>query len=175
MPYSNVLLLTISHEASASLARRLGAPVDAGRFTEERYRSQVEEPLHKLLAPALHAAHLEVLAAHFPDVHEARGRWGNEIVATTPAGRRTFHPFEFYLYGDEGECGDAWPTDFLPGVSLVSRYKPTFLDWRDDVGTAGDFVFNAETMAMIEEARTAIAARVPEFAEAIVAVKFLFY
>lgn len=175
MPCSNELILALRPFDLGPLAARLGVPFDPAKaYTEPEFRGQVEEPIINVLHGVLRSVSINLLSAHFSNCQTTSNR-RDHLRVKTPAGPREFQPFAAYLYGDAGEVGDVWPENFVFGISLASRYFPIWLDWRDENGTAGDFFFDAETEAMIAEARVAIVAAIPEFAAAFIAVKQIFY
>jgi hypothetical protein len=70
-------------------------------------------------------------------------------------------PWRLELSYDPGEMGHE-PEDVMLGVSLVSRYFPTFLDWDKESGGSGDTIALTPTiLSQIEIARKYITPIVP--------------
>lgn len=65
----------------------------------------------------------------------------------TPAGPRRFTQFQVELFWDQDM--EPLPEQAVLGVSLSSRYVPTFLDWRDEHGTLYPIVFDDEMNTLI--------------------------
>lgn len=129
-------------------------------------------PLNQQLAEI----HKRLIAKHWPDTYmgdigaaKPGGRvprgvpaddWYNYFCAVTPAGPRAFSLFSIERYADEGSYDVNW------GIGLTSRYIPAWIDWRERNGGSGSFKLNKEALAMIEEARDAIAEVLPEIKDA---------
>jgi hypothetical protein len=66
--------------------------------------------------------------------------------------------------------------DVLVGVSLVSRYFPVFLDWKEDNGGSGDTIsLTPDVLATIEVARKHIAKVLPFIADAPIVFREMHY
>jgi hypothetical protein len=163
MPLSNELILGFRPRDLGPLCARYndGFKPTAEALAEAMYRDLKE-------------IHRELLSRHFgaPAQEDA---YGICFEMPTPAGVRSFAIF--HAEGYIGKAYEVWyaPESSFFGVRLVSRYSPTWLDWRDEHGTDGCFIIDADLLAMVDEARTAIAGRIPEFAQAGIAVEPVFY
>jgi len=92
------------------------------------------------------------------------------IVTETPEGKRELSPFAISTFGDEDN-----PHEYM-GISIYSRYFPTWLDWRYEYGGSGTSIkFDAESMEMIDEARSAIGEIIPEVLDAEIVIVQQFY
>jgi hypothetical protein len=76
--------------------------------------------------------------------------------------------------GDEGEIGDIYPDTFVVGVSISSRYVPTYLDWQDENGTL-DTVCIEDQSRNIKIIKDELAKIEPRFKTAKLFVKLCFY
>jgi hypothetical protein len=93
----------------------------------------------------------------------------------TPTGSRMMSPWRLSFYYDCHEMGDT-EDDAILGISLITRYFPTFLDWRCDHGGSGDVItLNEGTMACIEVAKKHIIKVLPSFENAVIHIKELHY
>lgn len=97
-------------------------------------------------------------AAFASDIHGAPGR--GYLTARTPAGRRTFAPFRLCEFGRPGGAAP------VAGVPLCGGYLPTWVDWRHEAGASAVLALREDTLAMIDEARRALAAVIPQIADA---------
>jgi hypothetical protein len=188
MAESNEIILAITWRQAKALAARLGiAWLDPSQADRIEFGEQVEARLDAALSPALLEAHLEIVQARFdPNARVLSGDWvvdghalygsGGKILSATREGPRLFTPFRFLAHGSD-EMGDEWPGDYIAGVPLSGRYSPMWLDWRDENGGNLDkfFMDDPDMRAMMEQARQAVAARIPEFAAARYAVVLCFY
>jgi hypothetical protein len=90
-------------------------------------------------------------------------------------GLHEINPWGLFLSHDPDECGDT-DEEMVFGISLTSRYFPTFLDWKDQHGGSGCLVlFNPDTIRAIEYARSVISEVIPEITEATPLVKSFWY
>lgn len=174
MAYGSELYVAVPLDSIPALAASCGVGWDGSAAPEsEEFTFQVED-LAAALTPAVRAAQLEVIRARF-DPAAAPDR-GGFVAAATPAGMRRFGPWEFEVDGDPVELGDRWPDDFAAGVSVWSRYFPAFADWRHPHGGSGaPITLAGETLEMFDQARDALAGRIPLFARAVPTVKFRHY
>ncbi len=178
MAYGNEVMLALRWEVVRELAT--GAWIDPHTVDEATFRDHVVLPLRRQLNPLLLEAHLQIIRTRFdPNARVTQARVIQLIVAQTPQGPREFSPFTFECVGEQMELGDRWPDDYVCGVRLSGRYYPVWLDWEDPHG-GGAVVYtcwidDSGLRAMMEEARTAIVARIPEFARAEYIVKMTFY
>ena len=103
-------------------------------------------------------------------VHPPSIGGGAQAVVTMPGGRvQRFEPFRVGMFGTDGG-------PFCFGISLWSRYWPTWLDWEHPHGGSGaDFTIAKETLGLIEEARAGIAEVLPFAAGAKIAVVWQSY
>lgn len=94
-----------------------------------------------------------VRAAYRPALEErfgsaTPGRHDGYFVVDTPTGRREFRAWSIGTHGDEDE------PDQVFGVSLLSRYTPVWLDWREDHGGSnGPIDLGQEAWQLIYDAR----------------------
>lgn len=120
----------------------------------------------------LAAVHSQLLRSRFGDIRRTgiRGGAGTDyLTVTTPEGDRTFGTFTISEFGDEDERQ-------IAGISVWSRYVPTWADWRHPYGGSGAPIrFDTELHTMIEQARTAIATVIPEVENAPLACVFCHY
>jgi len=80
------------------------------------------------------------------------------------------------MAGDPVETRDRWPEDFIVGVPLDSRYKPTWLDLDRPHGTDGALLLDdPQTDERIEQARAALAEQAPAFKDAQIFHKLVWY
>ena len=83
-------------------------------------------------------------------------------------------PREFSTFS----ISEAGPEDgpFTYGISILSRYFPVWVDWREVSGGSNDpVIFNRETLGMANSARSAIETVIPEIRTAPLAVVFCHY
>ena len=182
MAYGNEMVLALRWEKVQELAIRLGIKwLNPHTVDEMGFQEHVMIPLERQLDPLLLEAHLQIIRARFdPNARIVRTQYSSlHIVAQTPKGLREFPPFTFVCAGDQYELEDIWPDDYVCGVCLSGRYYPTWLDWESPHGGASVaytcWIDDPTLRAMMEEAKTAIAARIPEFAHAEYVVKMMFY
>jgi hypothetical protein len=133
---------------------------------DDEDENDVRRELISAIPPAvregLTAAHRTVLQARFGTVTSEESYGLVDLAAETPAGPRTFSGWSIECFGPE----DA-PAAVV-GVSLYGRYQPNWLDWRHAAGgsDAAYAIDSPEAVEMISEARQALAAVVPAFANA---------
>ena len=119
---------------------------------------------NQVVQKRLEQAHLEIVQ----ELLDPKARLHDDdgfasIRATTSEGPREFSTFSLEHFGDDTDDFDA----MFVGVSILSRYFPVWLDWRETHGGSHlGFVLNPETNGMIDAARTALAKVIPEIAEA---------
>lgn len=131
------------------------------------YHEDIVDVAAEAVQPALTAAHERLVRAEFdpaasweqPFAHNPDYR---KLRAVTPAGPRFMAAFSLALAGDADEIGDPWPDGFSLGVTIATRYAPTWMDWRDEYGI--DQYRHDERLYTL--ARQAIVAVVPEMADA---------
>jgi hypothetical protein len=97
------------------------------------------------------------------------------FIVNTPSGIREMVPWDLELYYDPDEMGEE-PEHAIFGISLISRYFPTFLDWASEHGGSGDIItLDSQTLINIQIARKHIEKVLPSFAKAEVHIKELHY
>lgn len=80
-----------------------------------------------------------------------------------------------YLHYDPYEMNEE-PKHAILGISLISRYRPTLLDWKYEHGGSGEVVtLDKQTITNIEIARKHIEKVLPVFAKADIHIKGLYY
>lgn len=182
MAYGHELMLGVSGRAAiAAASASIPMPI-----TWEEYRADYEVPdeLRDALYGAWDAAVAE-LGLRVEDIDAVRvggrpvpkrDRDGHYAYVTGLDGvlRQTAR-WDLAVYYDPMECGDE-PDDAVLGVSLVSRYFPTYLDWQREHGGSGLVIqLTPEVLRMIEVARRHIALVLPFIKDAPVIVKELHY
>jgi hypothetical protein len=176
MPLSNELVLGFRPVDLGPLCARYGIPFDPAGLDDndaiENFKPTAEA-LAEAMSDDLRQAHRALLSGYFGTSVKEDEHGYFDLV--TPAGARKFSVFRAEPY--IGEAYEFWyaPENSFFGVALASRYFPVWLDWREEHGTDGCFVLDAELSALVEEARTAIAKHIPEFAGAIIALEPVFY
>ncbi len=150
-------------EIAASLG--LSVDFDSGDVTPDESYNQISTNIKGAWREAIGELGLEIIGAD---------RWGYPI-ARTPTGNRVMTPWDLRLYYDPDEMGDE-PEHAIFGISLITRYKPTFLDWAKEHGGSGDVItLNIDTMVKIQVARRHIEKVLPIFAVADIHIKELHY
>lgn len=126
--------------------------------------------MNSLIEDDLRQVHLDLVKAFFDETATLSVEHGlAHISAVTGSGRLEFRAFSVEPAGDEDE-----PQTL--GISLLSRYRPTWLDWRDEHGgSAGPVILTDEMTALIASARKALVPVVPEIADAPVGVVLCHY
>ncbi len=133
----------------------------------------VQDDLKRVYRPALEAIP-ELKGCKFGKLQGRHAR--QDLVGVkTPLGVRGMRPWSLELHFDPHEyCEEE--DDAVLGVSLVTRYNPTFLDWRSKHGGSGDVLsFDFTTQRDIAIARKYLSSVVPEFASADLHVKMIHY
>lgn len=93
----------------------------------------------------------------------------SRLLVKTPDGNRTMGSFTLELNYDPNEIGHE-PEDATIGISLSSRYFPTFLDYKDPHGT-----LTVLDLDLLQIARNNIEAEFPIFKQANVLIVEKFY
>ena len=112
----------------------------------------------------------ELIIPHEMDVSRIKHpRHGEDVYVIHPLKEQHGHeitPWSCWLYYDPDEMGDTEDMAVF-GVSLITRYKPTFLDWRETHGGSGNnFPLNPKNISDIEMARSYLSSVVPVFGTA---------
>jgi hypothetical protein len=182
MPVSAVAVLALPRlEDLENICLRLNLPWKplSGYDSGYSFSEKIVEPVADVVDGSLQDVYLQLIrreldaSATFASGSPSATRY---VLAATPLGPRQLIPFRLQLVGDyETESNDDWTEDFCVGVPLSSRYYPTWLDWEDEHGTDGTLRINIETLRRIELARAALLRTLPEFADAELVSKTLFY
>lgn len=175
MSYSLQAYYQVTVDQVVAVAERLD--VDFRAPTEKDgswdYRKLVVDPLADAMQPALTETHLELLrhsvdpAAHYPapGEHDGNGPLRTDLAVVN--GHQQLRPFRMVHAGDEYEIGDEWPAGYIFGVTLATRYKPTFLDWETEHGIH-QYTHDDRRFRLAQEA---IVRPFPEFAGGTLAVR----
>ena len=99
---------------------------------------------------------------------------GRHTEGTTKKGQRIFAHLSLEITGDEGELGDIYPDTFVVGISISSRYVPTYLDWQDENGTI-DTICIDDQSKLIKIIKDELEKIEPKFKTAKLFVKLCFY
>lgn len=174
MPYGNELFLGFSGDDIAPAVQALGLTLewDGDPYLQpDDVRAAIDEKLD--------AAYRQTLGMFdfFSEVkrEDSVSRGVGYYIVTTPLGKRTMSPWELELAYDPHECGDE-PQDAVFGVSLISRYFPTYLDWKEPHGGSGNTIYlDGINMLMIDQARAFIVHAMPNFSAARICIKTKFY
>jgi hypothetical protein len=145
-----------------------------GSEDPDEHRQMMIELAAAQVDTALAEAHLRLIQARFdPKAYRCNydqkvdtdPRENEYITAETPEGRRKFGVCGLGGYGDEDDENGHL------GISILSRYVPLWIDWRDPYGGSSSSIkFSKETLKMTEEARVAFAEVIPEIKDAEVVV-----
>lgn len=174
MPYGNELFLGFSGNDILPAAEALGLTID-WEGNPPLGPSELVADIDK----RLDGAYVKCLGMFdfFTDIQSQDGHYHVQ----TPLGRRDMVPWKLELAYDPYECGDE-TADAVLGVSLISRYFPTYLDWKDPHGGSGATLYlDATNMQMIDRARGWIVHAMPNatalqvFSTARICVKNIFY
>lgn len=100
---------------------------------------------------------------------------GYFVLQNSPVKPVKLIPWSFGLYYDPDEVGDT-PDSACFGISLISRYFPTFLDWRHSHGQSGDhIVFTSEFLEGIEIAKKYIRSVIPQIDQSNIVIQQIHY
>lgn len=179
MAYGHELFIGFrGKEKIDEIAERLGIKINFGplsvdgppEFDPQSALDEINNKLEKVWHTAITGLGIEVLRP--ADTHS---RYLNYFVVRTPTGLREMSPWHLGFDYDPHEMGDS-PEDAIFGVSLISRYRPTFLDWDERHGGSGGIIsINSTTIVNIAIARKNIEIVLPSFATADVHIKELHY
>ena len=92
----------------------------------------------------------------------------------TPLGERQLKSFQLEIHFDPGEMNETLE-DAILGISISSRYLPTFADWKNQHGSIYPYVFNLELQNMMDIAKDEIVKAIPAFKDAVWVVKEKWY
>lgn len=142
--------------------------INEGEIEPEDTYKQINERLQKAWHDAIVDIGLEIIRETTLNRHIS-------FLIKTPVGEREMVPWSLELQYDPHECGDE-PEDAILGVSLISRYYPTYLDWREEHGGSGLVIsLDANTLWAIERAKFHIKNVYPIFGKADIHAKEIFY
>src|SRR5882672_576144 len=114
------------NEVAAALDIEIEWNTFTAEITSEDVHTQINEKLRKAWLEAIADIGLTVVSTDNP----------RYPIINTPMGRRQMVPWHLELEYDAIET-DADPSTAILGVSLISRYFPTFLDWHEEHGGSG--------------------------------------
>jgi hypothetical protein len=167
MAYGNVVLLGWRWPKAQKVLKELGVDL------QECCGYKFDEKTPDGFGGGLREAHIEALKEMGFTFVRPKQEYGYDVWLT-PLGERQFASFCAEFVYDPDEMGDE-PQDAVFGVSLSSRYFPTFLDWQDSHGGLEVIEFDQELLDQIEIARKHIMKVWPQFRDAGVLVKMLHY
>lgn len=176
MAYGTELALGIDFDRARPILTREGIVDVAGIETRDGWEDALDAANQKL-AGRLLEVHRQVLADRFGHAEVTAANGGSPLIVTTVDGRRQeVWPFQFGYVGDVGEFGHSWPQMYRVGVSLVTRYWPTWLDVHHRHGGSGlPVILDAATMQLVDQARDALATVIPELADGVLVVSPQWY
>lgn len=140
---------------------------------EAFYEYDAVESIDPAIQTLLAAVHEQLVKQHIdPNAQFVTRSFGPPSLQVTHAKLTKPHvltPFAIESFGDE-----EGPRTL--GITLFSRYFPTWVDWREPHGGSGNpIILDAETLRMVELARNAIAPILPEIVDAPLAAVLVHY
>jgi hypothetical protein len=164
--YGNEGALLLRWDEAEALARRLGVTWEPPNgHARADFWEQIVGGLGAELEPVLRETHIELLTDRCGEVTQSDN--GRHLLVSHNGEQRLVTPFYLELFGDDDCLSHLWPEEHAVGVVLLSRSYPVWVDLdHPRGGSTRAVVCGPETSALIEQARTAISARVPEFRDA---------
>ncbi len=173
MAYGTELILGFTRDEVEPAAKSLGLKVNwkkGGDLTPEKRFNQINKDLRSAYLACLKTIPI------FTKISEIdKDIYHTTYAVDTPIGVRKMRSWWLVVQYDPDEMGDS-KDDAILGISLISRYSATFIDWREPHGGSGGVIcLDQETLDMVEKARAALVPVLPNFSDARICIKMIHY